>query len=291
LKENILDPVGMKGTGYDHHNTIIKNRATGYQKNLDGHENSPYLDMSLPYAAGSLYSTVEDLYSWDQALHTEKLLSKKMKDLMFKKHTSARGQSYGYGRFIGEKKLLGTKERLNTISRGGGINGFNTLIERFVDDRHLVVLFNNAPRAGLAGMSDGIIRILYDKLYKNRIPKKSIAEKIYKTYKGKGVEAAIKQYHELKEKTPKEYNFTASELNTLGYHLLNQKKKIKDAIEIFKFNVKANPKYANGYDSLAEAYMINGDKTLAIKNYAKSLELNPKNTNAVEKLKELMKEK
>ena len=63
------------------------------------------------------------------------------------------------------------------------------------------------------------------------------------------------------------------------------------AIEIFKLNLKVYPKYANGYDSLAEAYMINGDKTLAIKNYAKSLELNPKNTNAVEKLKELMKEK
>lgn len=290
LKEKILDPLGMKGTGYDHHNTIIKNRATGYQKTLDGYENSPYLDMSLPYAAGSLYSTVEDLYLWDQALYTEKLLSKKMKALMFKKHTAARGQSYGYGWFIAEKKLPGTKERLNTISHGGGINGFNTLIDRFVDDRHLVVLLNNAPRAGLAGMSDGIIRILYDKPYKNKIPKKSIAETMYKTYKEKGFEAAIKQYQELKEKHPKEYNFAASELNTLGYYLLNQKKKIKDAIEIFKFNVKANPKYANGYDSLAEAYMINGDKTLAIKNYAKSLEMNPKNTNAVEKLKELIKQ-
>jgi len=291
LKEKILDPLGMKGTGYDHHNTIIKNRATGYQKTLDGYENSPYLDMSLPYAAGSLYSTVEDLYLWDQALYTEKLLSKKMKDQMFKGHIKALGQGYGYGWVIGKKKLPGSKEELNTISHGGGINGFNTLIERFVDDRHLVVLFNNAPQASLANMSDGVIKILYDKPYKNKIPKKSIAEMIYRTYKGKGVEAALKQYQELKEKAPKEYNFAANELNTLGYHLLNQKKKPKDAIEIYKFNVKVNPKYANGYDSLAEAYMINGDKTLAIKNYAKSLELNPRNTNAVEKLKELIKEK
>lgn len=291
LKEKILDPVGIKSTGYDHHNTIIENRAIGYQKTLDGYENSPYLDMSLPYAAGSLYSTVEDLYLWDQALYTEKLLSKKMKDQMFNGHIKALGQSYGYGWVIGKKKLPESKEELSTISHGGGINGFNTLIERYIDEKHLVVLFNNAPRAGLAGMSDGIIRILYDKPYKDKIPKKSIADMIYKTYKGKGVEAAIKQYQELKEKHPKEYNFAATELNTLGYHLLNQKKKIKDAIEIFKFNVKANPKYANGYDSLAEAYMKNGDKLLAIKNYAKSLEMNPRNTNAVEKLKELMKEK
>jgi CubicO group peptidase (beta-lactamase class C family) len=291
LMEKILDPVGMKGTGYDHHNTIIKNRATGYQKTLDGYENSPYLDMSLPYAAGSLYSTVEDLYLWDQALYTEKLLSKKMKSLIFKGHIKAMGQSYGYGWVIGKKKLPETKKELNTISHGGGINGFNTLIERLVDDRHLVVLFNNAPRASLASMSDGIIKILYDEPYENKIPKKSIADTIYKTYKEKGLEAAIEHYQELKEKHPKEYNFAANELNDLGYHLLNQKKKIKDAIEFFKLNVKVNPKYANGYDSLAEAYMINGDKVLAIKNYAKSLELNPRNSSAVDKLKELMKEK
>lgn len=290
LKEKILDQLVMKDTGYDHHNTIIKNRASGYQKTFDGYENSPYLDMSLPYAAGALYSTVEDFHLWDQALYTEKLLSKKTKDLMFKGHIKASGQSYGYGWVIGKKKLPGSEEELNTISHGGGINGFNTLIERFVDDRYLVVLFNNAPRANLSDMSDGIIRILYDKPYEDKIPKKSIAETIYNTYKKKDVEAALQQYQELKEKHPKEYNFATSELNVLGYHLLYGKKKAKDAIEIFKLNVKVNPKYANGYDSLAEAYMINGDKLPAIKNYAKSLELNPKNTNAVEKLKELMKE-
>ena len=55
--------------------------------------------------------------------------------------------------------------------------------------------------------------------------------------------------------------------------------------------IEMYPKYPNGYDSLAEAYMVKGDKDLAIKNYAKSLELNPKNTNAIEKLNELVKKK
>ena len=72
LKENIFDPLGMKNTGYDHHDTIIAKRATGYGKTADGYTNAPYLDMSIPYAAGSMYSTVEDLYLWDQALYTDK---------------------------------------------------------------------------------------------------------------------------------------------------------------------------------------------------------------------------
>jgi CubicO group peptidase (beta-lactamase class C family) len=63
LKEQILDPLGMKDTGYDRHGTVLPKRAAGYSKTLLGYENAPYLDMSLPYAAGSLYSTIEDLYS------------------------------------------------------------------------------------------------------------------------------------------------------------------------------------------------------------------------------------
>src|SRR6185503_6450647 len=84
LKENIFDPVGMKNTGYDHYDTILPKRAAGYSKTTDGYANAPYLDMSIPYAAGSLYSTVEDLYLWDQALYLDKIISAKSKELMYK---------------------------------------------------------------------------------------------------------------------------------------------------------------------------------------------------------------
>lgn len=289
LKEKIFDPVGMKNSGYDHHGTVLEGRAAGYSKTFDGYNNAAYLDMSLPYAAGSLYSSVEDLYLWDQALYTEKLLSKKMKELLFKPHVSAMGQKYAYGWVVGKRSFPKSKEKVTSIAHGGGINGFNTLITRLVDDKHLIVLFNNTGGANLAGISSGIINILYDKPY--QLPKKSIAEVIYKTMVKKDVESAIKQYHDLKKEHLKDYDFRPTELNSLGYHLLLRVKKIKDAIEIFKLNVEIYPKYANGYDSLAEAYKENGDKLLAIKNYAKSLELNPKNTNAIEELNKIIKEK
>jgi len=285
LRDKIFDPLKMKSTGYDHFEIIIPNRATGYQKTFDGYENAPYLDMSLPYAAGSLYSTVEDLYLWDQSLYSEKLLSKEKKGLLFKPHVKAMGGSYGYGWTIRQRNHPVAEKKLMSISHGGGINGFNTLIERLVDDRHLIVLFNNTPGVSLGAISSEIINILYGKPY--TAPKKSIAEALYKTMIDKDVKAAIKQYHDLKKGHPKEYNFLPPELNRLGYYLLRER--IKDAIEIFKLNVEVYPKYANGYDSLGEAYLKDGKKELAIKNYAKSLELNPKNTNAIEKLNEIMK--
>jgi len=285
LNEKIFLSLGMGNSGYDRHSPIIPNRASGYSNAFDGYTNAPYLDMSLPYAAGSLYSTVEDLYIWDQALYTEKLLSAKMKELMFTPQIA----NYGYGWGIRQKSLPDSKEKLSSISHGGGINGFNTLIERLVDEKHLIVLLNNTPGANLGQMSDAIIRILYGKPY--NLPKKSIAKVMFKTLMEKDVKAAIEQYETLKNDHPKEYNFLVGELNNLGYYLLTGKKRIEDAIEIFKLNIKVYPKYANGYDSLAEAYMISGDKNLAIKNYAKSLELDPNNTNAVEKLNLLVKNK
>jgi CubicO group peptidase (beta-lactamase class C family) len=81
-------------------------------------------------------------------------------------------------------------------------------------------------------------------------------------------------------------SLTESQMNRLGYQLLRLKR-IQDAIEVFKQNTLDFPNEFNTWDSLAEGYMISGDKESAIKYYKKSLELNPDNTNAVQKLKEL----
>lgn len=73
LQEVIFTPLKMVNSGYDHSDVILKNRAAGYERKGKLITNAAYLDMSIPYAAGSLYSTVEDLYLWDQALYTNKL--------------------------------------------------------------------------------------------------------------------------------------------------------------------------------------------------------------------------
>ncbi|HUN62480.1 MAG TPA: serine hydrolase [Candidatus Sulfotelmatobacter sp.] len=75
-------------------------------------------------------------------------------------------------------------------------------------------------------------------------------------------------------------------INNVGYQLLSLNKRA-EAIRIFQLNVKLHPQSWNVYDSLAEAFAKNGDKALAIQNYSKSLDLNPKNTNATQMLKKL----
>jgi len=78
--------------------------------------------------------------------------------------------------------------------------------------------------------------------------------------------------------------------NKEGYELL-KKNREKEAIEVFKLNVALFPDSFNVYDSLGEAYMVVGEKELAIKNYKKSLELNPNNANATEMLKKTKERK
>lgn len=284
LQENIFTPLQMNDSGFDHSEKILKNRAAAYEKNGDGYVNAAYIDMNLPYAAGSMYSTVEDLYLWDQSLYTEKLLSAKSRDLMFTNHIAARGGHYGYGWSVGEADGIKPNAKLFITEHGGGINGFNTIISRNTTDKNLVVLLNNTGGAPLDEMNRAIRNILYGKPYD--MPKKSLARTLLATMNEKGLPAAMAQFKELKKSDT--YNLKESEVNTAGYQLL-QSGKVQEAIEMFKINVEAFPKSGNVYDSLGEAYLKNGDKELAIANYKKSVALDPGNEAGKKVLEELSK--
>ena len=134
IQQNIFDKLGMRDTGYDHFETILKNRATGYSKQPSGIINSPYLDMNQPYSAGSLYSTVEDLFKWAEAFFGDRLLTAKSREAM----TTVVKNDYGYG--LGISTVSGRTQ----VSHGGGINGFNTWLATYPKEKITVVVLRNA---------------------------------------------------------------------------------------------------------------------------------------------------
>lgn len=281
LKERILDPLGMAATGYDHHATILAKRAAGYEKTPEGYRNASYLDMSLPYAAGSIYSTVEDLYKWDQSLHEGKILSAESRKLMFTPGLS----SYGYGVVMVDKAAENGDPKLRFIQHSGGINGFNSLLTRSVDKQQTVVILDNISYGRHHGrITSSIFNILNGKPYDT--PKRSIAETLYKIAADKGGVAAVAEYRKLKSENSATYDFAESELNSLGYQLIRMKR-LKDAIEIFKLNVEMFPSASNPYDSLGEAYLEDGQKDLALVNYKKAVELDPSNSTALSVVRKL----
>ena len=100
------------------------------------------------------------------------------------------------------------------------------------------------------------------------------------------VEKAVAIYQKKKQEQPNFQPTHEGYINRGGYQAMGNGN-LDLALNIFKLNVALYPKAYNTYDSLGEAYMKKGEKELAVKNYKKSLELNPKNENAVAMLKEL----
>lgn len=281
MQENVFAPAGMKNSGYDSFSALIPKRATGYTKSRKGYINADYLDMSIPYAAGSLYSTVEDLYLWDQALYGEKILSAKSKELMFKPNL----ENYGYGFSSQTLTLTDNKTLVPTIAHNGGINGFSTNITRFTGDKHLIVLLDNTAQGGQQSrIITTIANILYGQPYE--APKRSIGEAMLNTLETQGIDTAVKQYRELKAANSKEYDFSETELNSAGYDLLRSGK-FREAGELLKLNVEMFPDAANPHDSLAEYYVGAGQKDLAIKEYKRALEIDPKFASSISGLKAL----
>jgi CubicO group peptidase (beta-lactamase class C family) len=100
LRKYIFEPLQMNDSGYDWPATILQDRASGYSTSQSGKLiNSEFLDMGQPYAAGSLYSTVLDLYKWDRALYTTKILSTQSIEAAFtpNEYDWSQGTKYGVG--------------------------------------------------------------------------------------------------------------------------------------------------------------------------------------------------
>lgn len=161
LQENIFKPIHMDQSGYDQAAPLIKKRAAGYRKTVDGYANAPYLDMSLPFSAGGLYSTVEDLYLWDQALYNDQLLSAAGKAIYFTPYRNG----YACGWVRKPFTLGNTKDTISAIWHNGSINGFSTIIVRIPESKDLIVLLNNTGNVDVEDISRNILGILYNKTY------------------------------------------------------------------------------------------------------------------------------
>ena len=137
LKEKIFYPLGMKNSGYDHPQTVLKHRASGYSRQGTRPINAVHFEMDTPHAAGALYSTVEDLFLWDQALYTEKLIPKTSLETMF----TVFKEPYAYGWIIGDS--FGHK----MISHSGAISGFRAAIVRFPEEKVCIIVLSNIEEA------------------------------------------------------------------------------------------------------------------------------------------------
>ncbi len=133
LRDELFRPLGMTATGVDEHEEILGRRADGYVRDENGVKRVSYRDMAFMNGAGSIYSTVGDLFRWDRALRTQKPLNGTSLERLFtpvKEH-------YACGWFVDQR--FGRR----LISHSGDITGFRCDMQRFVGDDVTVILLLN----------------------------------------------------------------------------------------------------------------------------------------------------
>jgi len=133
LQQNIFTPLKMSHSGYDSNAAIIPHRASGYTPGPHGPQHAGYTDMTVPYAAGALYSTTRDLKLWEDALYGGRLLSA----ASLKKMTTPFLNGYAFGLAVGQPGGH------TVFSHSGGIEGFNTYLAYYPDEKMTVVVLGN----------------------------------------------------------------------------------------------------------------------------------------------------
>lgn len=258
---------------------------------LEGAQRS-YATRRNLYGAGNVYTTTRDLLKFHQALQRGKLLKKRSLAEMYAPTVLPSGATYrpfartnlpaqdALGWFVSEDPAG------RVVYHPGGDVGYTAYFIRNTTRDQTVILLSNiellrhyTPTA--------LLRILNGEPY--RLDLKSLAAAMGREYILRGREAMLKLFRELKGSD--DYNLSEDELNELGLRLLYDRKDTGAAIEVLKLNTEQFPRSFNVWDSLGEAYYQAGDKDEAIKNYEKSLQLNPDNVGGRRMLEELRSKK
>lgn len=152
VEENIFKPLGMKDSGYETATPPIPNLAQGYVPGPSGPAAAGHLDMTVPLSAGGLYSTAPDLLRWTRALFANKLLSAAS---LAKMITPPATRDYAFGLAIGKRAGV------RVIEHNGGIDGFNSKLAYYPDDKLTVVALSNINGPGADNIVDAMGSIVH----------------------------------------------------------------------------------------------------------------------------------
>lgn len=180
INDNIFKPSGMSNSYYGDNSKVIPNRANSYSSENGIYKNGDYRSMTVPYAAGALLSTVEDMYKWHQALYNNKLLGKDLltKSVAAYELKDGTKGNFGYGWFVNFVQLEGSP----TLAHSGGISGFNSLIMYLPKEDVMVVVLSNFQDAKVQEITTNVATLtIGKKLTKDIHVDNSVLDK----YKGK----------------------------------------------------------------------------------------------------------
>lgn len=282
MRETVLDKIGMTDSSYEQPLPPARAAMTAIGTYNDGKPVNGKWHVYPEMAAAGLWTTPTDLAKFVIEIANSRhgksnhVLSQKMTEEML----TPVMDGAGLGFFV-------EKENPGQFGHNGADEGFQALLTMNSETGKGVAIMADSDN-GIT-VADYVLRRVaqeYAWNYKFEEPPPTMGI----LARARGVQAALDHYAELRKSGELQGQQAEQSLNQLGYSLLYSGHE-KDAITVFYRNVQEFPQSSNTYDSLGEAYAKVGEKDLAIANYEKSLELNPKNQNAAERLKKLRETK
>ncbi|NQZ07060.1 MAG: serine hydrolase [Algicola sp.] len=280
LQQQILTPLNLTDTGIASHNTILKNRASGYRIGHNGgYKNPAYMNVKMFGAGAAMYTTVEDLFKWDRALYGD-FLSDKIKASLF-------GKGMHYGWYVEKFAPVQDHKPVNVVGSSGETPGFSSFMMRFVDQQHtVIILSNNAINQSEKNrMFADIAAVLYQSPETKRLQKDESLPISFLLTQGlvKGdVNKAITTY----QQHPKRYVLEEAGIKSVAQQQMWSGNSAA-AITLFAFNAKHFATSVDAHRQLADIYLKNEHPKLALTSYQKALALQPGNAGLEQKILDL----
>lgn len=288
LTDKILKPAGLSNSGISFEIPKIPNHVFGYQRNrFFEYEPEGEVNIKIAQPAGGLYSTTEDLFKFARAVFKGKILSAKFVQQMTAAQITEGDKTYperfyAFGWHLDSAKIGDKKVKF--IEHGGNINGFQSLLTYLPEKQITIAFLVNTDYVFEFQIRNKILEILHNQ--PTELPLQSYCQFFIQQIKKDGFTNAL---NSLPPNDKKKFYTSQDEFNRLGYHYLRSNSP-KEAIEVFKLNVKFFPNSANVYNSLGEAFEKNNDIGLAKENYQKAIDLAVKNNDEdLETFKESLK--
>ncbi|MEZ4701818.1 MAG: serine hydrolase [Rhodothermales bacterium] len=266
LQTRLLNPLGLHDTGYDRYDTLNPHRATGYVRSFGQYVPAPYIDTSIPFAAGMMYATARDLHRWTRLLHAgAPFSSPSTLDRML---TPAL-DDYAYGLAVGAVPV--GSDSVRAIRHSGGIFGFSTGLWYVPGDSLTIAVLDNAT-----GNANRLAADLLQALYGQPVepPRPLLADTLATTIEMRGVDAASALFNRLM-RNPDDWDMDEQRMSVLARAYADRKEP-KTALKLFEFNTLANPDSWRTWDDLGEAQLLAGDREHASQSYARAYERNPR---------------
>ncbi len=164
IEKNIFEKLGMTSSYYGSMKQLIKNRASGYNDTADGYVNADYLSLTLPYAAGSIMSTIDDLLTWQNAISANALITRKSLEKAINGSTLNSGEKIEYGYGWGSGKL----QESRSISHGGGIFGYTTMGLFLPEENMYVIALSNCNCKNVGAVAEKAAAITIGKPFPDK---------------------------------------------------------------------------------------------------------------------------